>query len=226
MKKLKTTKNQLLEIIAMMTEEQFDQFAKENNREINQLVLWGEGVEYEAKSTFRIAHEIMKQVVCVEELAAYCADENAELAAREQLAIEQHKLNTMFDDLENKADSFGAVVTMLEKDCDKYEALANICKAKVKRTENQIATIKKNITNIMQGLELEKIKGTFFTLSVGKPTRSVVLNEMTDEEIHGLPKEFLRVKTEIDKTAVKAALDDGQSLAWAALIERRSLRIT
>ncbi len=38
--------------------------------------------------------------------------------------------------------------------------------------------------------------------------------------------EFLRVKTEIDKTAVKAALDDGQSLAWAALIERRSLRIT
>jgi len=78
----------------------------------------------------------------------------------------------------------------------------------------------------MQGLQLEKIKGTFFTLSVGKPTRSVVLNEMTDDEIMALPKEFVRVKTEIDKTAVKAAIDSGVSVPWATIIERRSLRIT
>lgn len=225
MKKKSIKKADLLKTILEMQEDQFDQFSKENNRELNSLLLWSEGIEYEAKNSFKIAKEIFNQIVEIEELESYCNENPDYLQAHEELALLKHKLNESISDIENKIDSFGQVLKSLEKDIEKHKALSDIYLQKSKSKENQIKNIKQHIFNIMKGLNIEKIEGTFFKASIGKETHSVLINEFTDEELETLPKEYIKISKSLDKTQIKNDLLSGKKLSWASLQTKQNVRI-
>ena len=213
-------------MVNRMPDEQFFDWTKENNRELHSLTMWQHGIDYESKSSFRIAHEIINQVVRVEELESMLAENPASIHLQEQFAFEKMKLEMIFNDFENKIDSFGQVIKMFERDVEKYESLAELCKKKAKSIDNHITRFKQNIVNMMTGLDLKKAEGTFFTMTLGKPTKSVVVNEFTDEELETIDQKFVAVKKSIDKKAVKDALENGEVLAWATLSEKQGVRIS
>jgi hypothetical protein len=64
-----------------------------------------------------------------------------------------------------------------------------------------------------------QIKTAFVTISSRK-SKSV---HLTDEKL--LPAEFLRIKTEPNKTAIKEALESGQEVQGALIVENYSLNI-
>ena len=225
MKKQKLTQTELAELISKMDPEQFNDFAKENNRELHQLVAWSEGVEVQARNSFRIAHEIMDQSVLVDDLTAMVHDNPDRTDLAEQLALETMRLQALFDDIENKVDSFGQVMKLMAKDVEKYQALAEVAETKAKSIKSRIDNFKSRIVVLLNSLDLKKVEGTFFTISLGKPTYSVTVNEFTDEELERLPEKFLRVKKDLDKAAVKTALLEGEVLPWAALTQKTGIVI-
>lgn len=66
-----------------------------------------------------------------------------------------------------------------------------------------------------------KVKGTMLSASVAT-TKSVELDE---DALNILPEEFVRVKREADKTAIKAALSSGQVIEGARIVENKSIRM-
>lgn len=225
MKKAKLSKSDLLSTIDKMSDDQFEAFQKENNREIYQLLKWSEGEDYQSKTAFRLTQELITLITQIEELELIVAENSDNLAASEELAMKQFELTRTFEDLENKTDSFGAVIKLLEKDADKYKAMADLFIKKSKSVDAKIDKIKNHIVNIMTALQLEKSSGAFFSISLGKPTKSVTLNEFTDEEIEALDPKYVSVKKTIDKKAVKESLEKGENIEWASLTLKRNLNI-
>lgn len=66
-----------------------------------------------------------------------------------------------------------------------------------------------------------KVKGSMLTVSIGT-TKSVAL---TENALDLLPDDFVRVKREVDKTAIGAALKAGTEVPGACLVENRSIRM-
>lgn len=66
-----------------------------------------------------------------------------------------------------------------------------------------------------------KVKGAMLTVSIGT-TKSVELDE---NALNILPDEFVRVKREADKTAIKAAISSGRVIDGARIVENKSIRM-
>lgn len=220
MKKQKTTKAELVAMLTAMPDDQFNDFAKENNRELHQLVMWSEGVEVQAKHSFKIAHEIMNQSVLCDELELFVAENPDRQDAAEQLAVEKFKLQNLFDDIENKVDSFGSVVKLMEKDVEKYKALADVVSKKASSAKKQIDNFKQRIAILLKSIDKTKVEGTFFSISLGKPSYELAVDEFTDEQFDSLPEKFIKVKKDLDKTAVKNAILEGEQIPWASLTQK------
>jgi hypothetical protein len=220
MKKQKIEKQQLIEMLSQMDDEQFKEFSKNHNREMHALWNWQFGVEIEAKYSFKLAHEIMNQSVVCDELAAFANDNPDNQEVAEQLALEQFKLTQLFNDIENKVDSFGAVVRLMERDVDKYKALADVVTKKARQSQKQVENFKQRIAVLLKSIDMTKVEGTFFSISLGKPSYELTVDEFTDEQFETLPEQFIKVKKDLDKTAVKNAILDGEKIPWASLTQK------
>lgn len=220
MKKKKITKNDFVEMVSSFTDEQFDEFQKDHNREIHSMTLWSEGIEYHSKNSFKIAHEIMNQSVLCDELELFVAENPDRQDAAEQLAVEKFKLQNLFDDIENKVDSFSCVVKLMEKDVEKYKALADVVSKKASSAKKQIDNFKQRIAILLKSIDKTKVEGTFFSISLGKPSYELAVDEFTDEQFDSLPEKFIKVKKDLDKTAVKNAILEGEQIPWASLTQK------
>ncbi len=224
-KKSKLTRDEFVTLIQNMTEDQFSDFAKDHNREIHSMSLWSKGENYEAKAAYAITQAIIDQMNIIDEIEGWISENPGNVAAQEQLAIEQNKLEYLIDDIENKADSFGAVYKMMQKEADKFYFMSDLFKEKAQAVERRIDAFKRRLTILFQALNVDKIKGTFFTISMGRPTYSVMVNEFSDEQMHALPKEYVKQTLTINKTAVKEALLNGEKLPWASLAQKTGITI-
>lgn len=224
-KKTAMTKADLVGVIEGMSDEQFTDFAKENNREINQLKLWAVGEEHIARGSFRLAHELVQRIVEIEELEAYASDRPHDSDLQSALAVAKMKLEDDFNDLENKVDSFCAVIRLLGKDEDKYRYMADLYAKKARSVVGQVDMIKERMSTLMQAVNMEEVKGTFYKVKLSKPTYSLVTNEMTDEDLEQVDDRFKTTTVALDKRAVKAALEDGEAIPWATLTSKVGIRI-
>ena len=80
------------------------------------------------------------------------------------------------------------------------------------RFGHRIDVLRKFAKQVMDSANIKKAELPEATLSIRNGSPKVII---TNE--HELPKEFLRVKTEPDKTRIKAALAAGENVSGAAL---------
>lgn len=224
-KKKSLSKEELKRVIDSMSDDQFADFVKENNREINQMTLWAVGEEHVARGSFRLAHELVQRIVDIEEMEAYASDRPNDTDLQMMLAQAKMKLEDDFNDLENKVDSFCAVIRLLGKDEDKYRYMADLYTKKARGVVNQVTMIKERMATLMQAVNLEEVTGTFYKVKLGKPTFSLVMNDLTDEDFERLDDRWKKTVVDIDKAAVKAALEEGELIPWATLTSKVGVRI-
>ena len=108
-----------------------------------------------------------------------------------------------------------------------YDNDINVIKAERARLAEKIRTI----TNYQEGLKaylrdnmnrcgITKIKSPLFSVSIGKPSKSVVI-----DDIDRVPDNYIRLKKEPKKSEIKQAIKDGHTIP-GAYIEDGKPRLT
>ena len=118
-----------------------------------------------------------------------------------------------------KLESCCQVIKELEADADKFAKEIDRLSAKKKAMTNGVERIRNNMLNFMQSIGSVKEETEHFKVSLRKST-SV---EITDAE--SIPTEFLKVKTEVNKTEIGKVLKAGEEVAGATLVTKESVQI-
>lgn len=107
------------------------------------------------------------------------------------------------------SESLDDYIELIDK---RMKALEEIKKA----ATNKRVRFNQYILDCLDRLETSEIRGELSTISIPKPRKKV---EITNQDL--IPAEFIKQKTEysIDKVAIKAALDLGEIIEGAALID-------
>ena len=131
-------------------------------------------------------------------------------------------------ELEVKAENYGKVLKNLEGDIAVLKAEEDRLKAKRQTIENNIRRMKAALQGAMEVTGKTKFKTDLFSFGIQQNAPSVVIDT---EDIETLPPEFIKVKKEVDKVALKEVLlrgseEEREKLNGYAHIERsNSLRI-
>ena len=130
-------------------------------------------------------------------------------------------INLAFDD---KADGYAKIIRTLTAQADAIKAEAARLKDREKSFRDKADTIKKNLEAAMLATDKRKIKTALFTFSIRRNPASVVMDE---QYIENVPERFLKIKDpEIDRAAIKKALQAGENLDGIAHLEQtESLQI-
>lgn len=135
-------------------------------------------------------------------------------------------LESLSGDFEEKAENMASLVA-------EYEAMAEACRAealrltfKAKRAERAIESIKRYLKAEMEFTGQRKLQAGTWQISIAKNGGKIPI--IYDETIppEKLPEAFTLTSVQIDKDAVRNALEAGEALDFAKLGERgESLRI-
>ena len=130
-------------------------------------------------------------------------------------------IDLAFDD---KADGYAKIIRTLTAQADAIKAEAARLKDREKSFRDKADTIKKNLEAAMLATDKRKIKTALFTFSIRRNPASVVMDE---QYIENVPERFLKIKDpEIDRAAIKKALQAGENLDGIAHLEQtESLQI-
>ena len=132
-------------------------------------------------------------------------------------------LEAVDGEFEYKAESYAKVMKNLEGDIPAINAEIERLTKKRKTIESNIKRMKEALKSAMELTGKTKFKTELFSFGIQNNASSVVITA----EISEIPAEYLRVKEpEINKAAIKKAIQDGVDLsAIAHLEESTSLRI-
>lgn len=123
-------------------------------------------------------------------------------------------------EIEVKADGYAKVIKQLTANADACATEIKRLQEKKKAYENNVERIKKNLEGAMITMGKTKFKTDLFSFGIQKNPASLVID---NEEM--VPPEFLVIKQEVNKSALKDAIKDGQTFEFAHLEQTESLRI-
>lgn len=123
-------------------------------------------------------------------------------------------------DFNDKLDNYSRVIRTLK-------ASAKACTDEAKRLSDRARSMHNNadrmtrfMQSMMEKVGKKKVKTDYFTYSIQWNPESVFIPDESK-----VPEKFLRQKTEVDKAAVKKALNEGEIFDWATLQRTEGLRI-
>lgn len=122
--------------------------------------------------------------------------------------------------IDDKIENIGKVIS-------EYNAAIAGCDTEIKRLqarkktlENKVTWSKDYIKTNMKKINRLNIVGKLFSFSVRATQEKTIIDDETQ-----IPNEFLKIKTEPDKTAIKEAIKNGQTFEWAHLEKGEALYI-
>jgi len=133
-------------------------------------------------------------------------------------------LEAIEGELEVKAENYAKVMKNLEGDIVAIKAEIDRLTAKKRAIENNIKNMKATLQSVMEVTGKTKFKTDLFSFGIQKNAPSVVVDE---QYIENIPEEYLKFREpEINKTAIKDAINNGVDLSGIAHLEQsQSLRI-
>lgn len=133
-------------------------------------------------------------------------------------------LEAIEGELEIKAENYAKVMKNLEGDIVAIKAEIDRLTAKKRAIENNIKNMKATLQNVMEVTGKTKFKTDLFSFGIQKNAPSVVIDV---EDVRDIPEDYLKFKEpEVDKTAIKDAINNGVDLSGIAHLEQsQSLRI-
>lgn len=127
------------------------------------------------------------------------------------------------EELAIKLENYCKFIKNLESDIAGLKEEEKRLASKRKTMENTIERAKDAMKYAMEAADMEKVKGTLFTITIQANPEKVV---METEDVSSIPAEYLRVKEpEIDKAKIKEDLKAGVELSFARLEKSRGVRI-
>lgn len=128
-------------------------------------------------------------------------------------------------EIEAKADGYAKVIRNMELSVAGIRDEQDRLQRRRKMIEGNISRLKKHLFDAMKFTGKTKFKTDLFSFSIAKNGGKQPLEVFTDDP-DSVPEAFQKHVTEINKEAVRAALEKGEKLDFAALKERgESLRI-
>lgn len=124
-------------------------------------------------------------------------------------------------EFEIKADNYARVKTSLEGTVEAIKTEEKRLADRRRAIEKNIASLMKNLQNAMVLTGKTKFKTDFYSFGVQNNPPSVVV----DADIEAIPEDYIKIKKEIDKTAIKDALKKGETFEFAHLEVTQGLRI-
>lgn len=122
-------------------------------------------------------------------------------------------LDGMEGAISDKLDGYCKIIKTLEAEIDALKAEATRIMQRQTALNNQVVRLKDAMKIGMLRLNLDKHKSMLFTVSITKPRQRV---EVTN--IDAVPTEMIRVKKEVDKTAVMEQLKAGNKIHGVELV--------
>ena len=137
--------------------------------------------------------------------------------------IDQEKVNTLLNGLQEqwdkKIENIGLYIKGLGADVNAMKEEEKNLAARRKALENKQARLTEYLAMALQTAEKDKFETPRLKLSF----RSSQAVEIIDGK--EIPEEFLKVKTEIDKTAIKDRLKEGEIFDFAVLKTNKNIQI-
>lgn len=110
---------------------------------------------------------------------------------------------------DKKIESYCQIIGQYKADIDMYSAEIKRLTAKKTTATNAVERMKKALLDFMEASGEEKIKSGVYSVSV-RTSKTVIITD-----IYKVPAEFIRVKKEVNKTAIGELLKQGESLDYA-----------
>lgn len=143
--------------------------------------------------------------------------QNAETA--EDMQALEDTISSIADAIEVKGENYAKLIKCLDADNDGIKKeISRLQKAK-KANENLANRLKANMDESLKAVGSDKLKCGTFTFSYRK-TKSV---EILD--LDALPSDYKAIEYKPDKNAIKKAINDGEAVAGAALVEKNTLQL-
>lgn len=135
----------------------------------------------------------------------------------------QEMLNGLEGKIEEKIENTIKVVRSLEAQAKAIKEEEERLKARRTSIENSATRIKENVETIMKRMELEKVKGQLFTISLqSNPPKVVVL-----DEFHIPQKYFVTPQPvpQLQKKEIIEAWKNGVDIPGVQVVQEKSLRV-
>lgn len=143
--------------------------------------------------------------------------QNAETA--EDMQALEDTISSIADAIEVKGENYAKLIKCLDADNEGIKKeISRLQKAK-KANENLVNRLKANMDESLKAVGSDKLKCGTFTFSYRK-TKSV---EILD--LDALPSDYKAIEYKPDKNAIKKAINDGEAVAGAALVEKNTLQL-
>lgn len=143
--------------------------------------------------------------------------QNAETA--EDMQALDDTISSIADAIEVKGENYAKLIKCLDADNEGIKKeISRLQKAK-KANENLVNRLKANMDESLKAVGSDKLKCGTFTFSYRK-TKSV---EILD--LNALPSDYKAIEYKPDKNAIKKAINDGEAVAGAALVEKNTLQL-
>jgi hypothetical protein len=126
-------------------------------------------------------------------------------------------LESLAFDTEQKLEGYAQLIRQLEAEAEAHKMEADWHNTRRKARENAAARLKERVGMHLAATGQEKAKAGLFSFGWHKSTAVEILDEAN------IPAELFRVVTEPDKTAIKKAIQAGEEVSGAQLVERRSV---
>ena len=158
------------------------------------------------------------------ELTATLAELNQMLDSEE---IDEQTINDTLEAVKGeiglKCDNYAFYIKQLEQKATGLRDTAAGIINKAKSIENMIDRMKNAIRSAVEETDGQKIEGSVFKFAMQKNPASVVLDE---QYIENLPEKYLKVTTDVNRSAIKDDIKNGVNLDGIAHLESTySLRI-
>ena len=135
----------------------------------------------------------------------------------EQQAVELRK------DLEQKVDAYAEVQTKLAAEALRLADIANEFQEEAKAAEARLKKFNQRLLYVLETNELEKLPGTRWQLATRLNRESVVIDGEPTEFDAELYPELVKIKREWSKTAIKAAINEGNDVKFARLVRTKRI---
>lgn len=130
-------------------------------------------------------------------------------------------LKNVDDALETKAENYAKIIKQIEGDIDTVKKEKDRLSSKQKTMENNVRWLKMNLQAAMELQGKRKFKTDLFSFNIQKNPKSV---QVTCDP-HLLEERFQSIKVDANKQAIKEALEAGETVEGATIVQSESLRI-
>lgn len=130
-------------------------------------------------------------------------------------------LKNVNDALETKAENYAKIIKQIEGNIDTIKKEKDRLSSKQKSMENNVRWLKMNLQAAMELQDKRKFKTDLFSFNIQKNPKSV---QVTCDP-HLLEERFQSIKVDANKQAIKEALEAGETVEGATIVQNESLRI-